>query len=562
MAKPNIPAAKRAGLTIDLERLSREGDAWLSPDDRYTLKTYGVCPQIQPGQFMVRVRVTGGTLPTWQARAVAQVARRHAEDWLHVTTRQSLELHWVQDRDVTTVLDALAAAQLSTRSACGHTLRNVMCSEDAGVGFDEPFDCFADARLVSDAILARSATLNCELPSRINMAFGGSPRCREDALINDAAFVSVVEDGRAGYELWAGGSLGKSPALAIRLSRFLPRDQALAAAEALTEVFCAHGDIDNPARGRMKYAVAALGEDGFRSAWDQAFVAALERPHPEVAEVEVLSDDQRASVLAHTPPGGWSVGVRPHREAGMCSVTVDLPLGDANGAELELFADLADRYGDGFLTLTRDQNITFRNVAVADVTTIRLTLAARGLAPLGEGRTAQVRACVGSQVCAIGITDAPTAAGSLAAVAALTRNAALRVHVSGCPNSCAQHQVADIGLAGSKVRVDGTSVDGYQVYLGADLDRLEVGEVVGRVATADLPLAVEAIVGAWEALRHPGEPLGRCVRRFGLDAFSAQVASALADRWAIGPEPTDPSAAGTSTAAGSSGVPVAVTTAR
>ena len=109
--------------------------------------------------------------------------------------------------------------------------------------------------------------------------------------------------------------------------------------------------------------------------------------------------------------------------------------------------------------------------------------------------------------------------------------------VSGCPNSCAQHQIGDIGLAGSKVRVDGRTTDGYQVYLGADLDEPAIGVVVGRVAEADLDAAVTAVVGTWEALRHPGEPLGRTVRRFTPEAFSLQIQAALAERWAPGPEP-------------------------
>ncbi len=111
--------------------------------------------------------------------------------------------------------------------------------------------------------------------------------------------------------------------------------------------------------------------------------------------------------------------------------------------------------------------------------------------------------------------------------------------MSGCPNSCAQHQIGDIGLAGSKVRVNGRTTDGYKVYLGCGLDEHEVGVVVGRVADADLDAAVTAIVGTWEALRHPGEPLGSTVRRWTVAAFAGQIQAALADRWASGPEPTE-----------------------
>jgi sulfite reductase beta subunit-like hemoprotein len=485
------------------------------------------------------VRIPGGVAPTEQVRGLARVAARHAEDWLHLTTRQNVELHWVLDREVAAVLAELGRCGLSTRSACGHTVRNVMCSEDAGVGLDEPFDCFPDARLVSDTLIARSAELNVVLPSRVNIALGGSPRCRHDALVNDAGLVSTVCGGVPGYEVWAGGSLGKSPSLAVLLSPFVPRSEVVAAVEALVDVFVAHGHIDEPTRGRMKFVVADLGPDGFRAAWQTAFDAARARPGPPPAEVAVLGEPDRLAVLGHVPPGGWSAGVRPQRTPGLASVTIDLPLGDTCASELDLCCGLADRYGDGHLTFTRDQNIAFRNVALAGVAPIRSALAERGVHLLGEGQTAQIRACTGASVCALGITDSPGAARGLAANPALRRNSALRVFVSGCPNSCAQHQIGDIGLAGSKVRVDGRTGDGYQVYLGADLDDHEIGTVVGRVADADVDAAVTAIVGTWEALRHPGESLGRTVRRFTPEAFSLQIQAALAERWAPGPEPAD-----------------------
>ena len=537
MAGPNIPAAKRAGLPVDLARLSAEGDGWLTPEDRYALKTHGVCVQLQPEVFMVRVRIPGGVAPTGQVRGLARVAARHAEDWLHLTTRQNVELHWVRDREVEGVLAALARHGLSTRSACGHTVRNVMCSEDAGVGLDEPFDCFPDARQISDTLIARSAELNVVLPSRLNVALGGSPRCRHDALVNDVGLISTVVDGVAGYEVWAGGSLGKAPSLAVLLHPFVSRADVLAAVEALVDVFVAHGRFDEPPKGRMKFVVADLGPDGFRAAWNEAFDAARGRPHPPLPDIEVLADADRVEILRHVPPGGWSAGVRPQRTPGLASVTIDLPLGDTCSSEMDLCCDLADRYADGHLTFTRDQNIAFRNVPLAGVAPIRAALAERGVHLLGEGQTAQIRACTGASVCALGITESPVAGRRLAGNAALRRNSSLRVFVSGCPNSCAQHQIGDIGLAGSKVRVNGRTTDGYQVYLGADLDGHEIGEVVGRVADDDLDAAVTAIVGTWEALRHPGESLGRTVRRFTAEAFSQQITAALAERWAAGPEP-------------------------
>jgi sulfite reductase beta subunit-like hemoprotein len=529
---PDIPAAKRSGLHVDFGRLTAEGDGWLTGEDRYALKTHGVCAQLQPGVFMIRLRVTGGVLAADQARGLATIARQDGHDWIHLTTRQNVELHWIDAHRVEGLLRALHRIGVTTRSACGHTLRNVVCSEDAGVGLDEPFDCFPDAARVSAAIVARSAALNCELPSRVNMSFGGSPRCRDDARLNDAGFVSTVRGGVCGYELWAGGSLGKSPRLGMRLCEFIDRRDALAAAEALIDVFVAHGAFETPAKGRMKYAVDALGEDAFRAAWSTAFEAARARPHDSPPHVDVVDDADRSAILRRMPAGGWSVGVRPQRTAGLASVTIAIPLGDLSSSELHLFADLADRHGDGFLTITRDQDITLRNVAVESVAAIRDAIAPRGLGLLAERPGAALRACTGSAVCALGLTPAPADAKQLADLVSLARNSSLRVHVSGCPNSCAQHQAADIGLAGTRLRMDGRTTDGYQLFIGYDPEMGAVGEVVGRVAERDLPAAIDAVVGVWESTRATGETIGRTARRIGLDAFAAYVAAVLEERWA------------------------------
>jgi sulfite reductase beta subunit-like hemoprotein len=371
----------------------------------------------------------------------------------------------------------------------------------------------------------------------VNVAFGGSPRCREDALLNDAAFVSIVEDGEPGYQLWGGGSLGKAPALAVELASFIPRADVLPAAEALIDLFVQRGDFEHPAKARMKFLVADLGEAGFRDAWRHAFEVARRRPHPVPPPVDVLDPHARAQILAVLPPGGWSAGVRPQRTAGAASVTVDVPMGDLYGVDLEVLSDAADRFGDGHLNLSRDQNVVLRNVATDAVTHVRESLSGLRLFPLGEGHVGSVRACTGSAVCALGITTAPDAGMALVASPALGRNSSLRVHVSGCPNSCAQHQVGDVGLAGSKVRIGGETRDGYQLYLGADLGARRVGEVVGRVSAEDVRPAVDAVVGAWEAQRHGAETLGQTVQRVGADAFAAHLEAVMAERWATGPEP-------------------------
>jgi sulfite reductase beta subunit-like hemoprotein len=522
MATPDVPGIKRAGLPVDLDRLARDGDGWLMPEDRYALKTHGVCAQAQPGVFMIRCRIAGGRLTRAQANGLADLAARHGRRWLHLSTRQNIELHHVEARVVPSVLASIEDLGLTTRSACGHTLRNVMACPDAGVGLDEPFDCLPDATAVSAAIVKRSAELNCVLPSRINMAFGGCRTCADHARLNDAGFESVVVDGEAGYRLWAGGSLGTMPFLAVALLDFVSRHDVLAAAEALFATFIDLGDLDNPKKGRLKFVLEALGADAFRAAFLERFGARAALSTYRAQPVQVPAAPEIERILRAAPAGGWGDGVRPQRTPGLAMVTVNVPLGDLDSDELRGIADLAD-LGDGHLYTTRNQNLQFRDVALRDVATLKDALGALGLRVSGADQASDVRACTGSAVCSLAITAAPTDGARLIDRPGLRRNAALRIHVSGCPNSCAQHQAADIGFAGGKVRVRGETRLGYTVYVGADLTRDAMAVAVGRVADDDVPAVVDGVVGAWEALRHPGETIGQTLARVGAPGFAAHV---------------------------------------
>jgi sulfite reductase beta subunit-like hemoprotein len=457
---------------------------------------------------------------------------------VHVTTRQNLELHHVAARAVPSVLAACDAMGLTNRSACGHTHRNVMACPDAGVGLDEPFDCGPDARAVSAAVVALAGRLNVALPSRVNFAFGGCPTCADHTRLNDGGFQSVVVDGEAGYRLWAGGSLGTMPFVAVPLAEFVPRRHALAAALALTETFIDLGDLDNPRKGRMKFVLEAHGAAAFRAAWLARFdrLAAATSYDPE--PVEVSDAPRLAEIMAHRPDGGWSAAVRPQRTPGLALVTVNVPLGDLSGDDLRVLADLT-ALGDGHLYTTRNQNVQYRDVPVARVGELAEVLGAVGLGLAGADSSVDVRACTGSAVCALAITAAPEAGARIADSPLLARNGALRVHVSGCPNSCAQHQAADIGLSGGKVRVNGATRLGYTLSVGAEVHAGRLAQPIGRVADDDVEAAVTGVIGTWEALRHPGERLVDTLDRVGAAMFGSHVAT-IASGFEVGPAPAIP----------------------
>jgi sulfite reductase beta subunit-like hemoprotein len=224
-------------------------------------------------------------------------------------------------------------------------------------------------------------------------------------------------------------------------------------------------------------------------------------------------------------------------------VTVNVPLGDVDTDDWRTLAGIAEDFGDEHLYLTRNQNVMFRHVRIEVVPVLRQELARMGLGLEGTDQAQDVRTCTGGPVCSLALTPAQRLGSELLAHPALARNSGVRVHVSGCPNACAQHQVADIGFSGGKVTIGGVPTLGYQIWLGGDLRTGSIGEIAGRVSHADVPAIVDAIIGVWEALRERGETLSGTVRRFGLEACQAQITAVFGGHWEPGPEPaTGPAA--------------------
>jgi len=524
--RPHPPRAKRAGLDLDLPRICSLGPGALEPDDHYRLKTYGVCAQRHDDLFMLRMRVPGGILDAAQVASVLEASRRYGHGWVHLTTRQNLELHSVRLEDVPAIDDILRPAGLVGRSACGHTVRNVMACPEATTSIEEPFDVTPDALRLSRALVERGGELNVALPSRINIVLGGCNSCGLDALTNDIGLVARVRDGEPGYQLWCGGSLGSAPRLSFLLRPFISRHEVWPAVWTILEWFCAEGDIDQLAKGRLKFVLADKGEAAFRKAFAKRFAAWREEPLPPLAPVDVVAPEDLDRSLARAPASGWRDGVRPERRPGLATVTVRAPLGDLLTGELEHIAALAP---GGFVMLTRDQNIALRSVPVADVTSVVESIAGLGLGPDGVRGAVDVRVCPGLSFCSLAIT------GSQEVALDIKRSLDLRpdlprdvsIAVSGCPNSCTRHQAADIGLAGGKVKVGPRVGLGYQVFLGADVAAGQVAEPMVRVLEEEAPRGVVAVVEVWAALRRPGEHPGQTFRRVGLDVVASAVALRL-----------------------------------
>ncbi|MDB5113608.1 MAG: hypothetical protein JWL78_678 [Chloroflexi bacterium] len=517
--KIDVDRVKREGLDVDLDRLEREGYASLTSEEFYRLKTWGVCSQRTPGLHMVRVRVPGGRIEAGRLRAVAALSERLADGEAHITTRQNLELHSVPSRKVRQVLEGVVALGLTTRSACGHTVRNIVGCSRSGICAAEPFETRPTVVAIHDFFFRNAARYNSSLPRRLNVYVAGCDGCMCHAQVNDLGFVATTREGAPGFQLWLGGSLASSPRLAHLLFDFVPADEVLAVTEAVADTYCANGFRDRPAKARLKFLIEEWGGERFTA----AVLERLRELRPETGvsagtTAEVMGGDRR--------PLGAHAGVAPQRQEGLFMVEAHVPLGDLTGWQVETLAGLATEFGDGALYLTKEQNVELHDVDAGDLDRVCDALAAVGLPARGAGSLVDVQVCAGSEWCVWGVGDSRGLARTMEReLAPLVESEAgaepLRVHISGCSHGCAQHAAADVGLSAVAMRdADRNLIDGYEMFVGGRLGHDPVtARRVGRVLGERAGVATTGIIARYLRERLPGEAMPDFVERVGKESL-------------------------------------------
>ena len=517
----DIENVKRAGVSIDIDALAldaraTDGFASLSDDDRYRLKTQGVCAQRHIGVFMLRIRVPGGSIASAQLRATADLADRHGHASLHVTSRAGLEIHHVHLRDVPAVFDGLAAAGLTTKGSCGDTVRNVVaCAHgDARDGAVLPLRALADA--LHAHIVRRSDATN--ISRKMNPALACSPACDAHVATADMGFVATShpETGAPGFALWGAGGLGATPRLAIPLVAWLPPDDFLPAFDALVALGEKYADRSSRAKAKIKLLVDRLGAERVRALFDEEFAAARAR----------LPDDARIR----------AAGVAPTRvpHAGV-NVAALVPMGELTTAAARELAAVADRFAGGVVHLTPEQNAELHDVAAENARAARGAIEAAGLRTRGRGGIGDVLACVGLEYCPLAVTHAMSMGEEIALALAPLRDepryADFRVHVSGCPHSCAKHQVADVGLSGAVVEYDGTRGEAFVAYVGGNAHERRLGAPFPKKIPRPLVVtALRGLLATYEREANPGERFSQTVARLGTEPFFASLEATLRPR--------------------------------
>jgi sulfite reductase (NADPH) hemoprotein beta-component len=482
--------------------------------------TRGVYGQRQEGVQMLRVKVPQGVLAPGALEALASVAESVGHGVGHVTTRQNLQFHFIPMAQVEGALRTLDAAGLTTREACGNTVRNITACPFAGVHTGETFDVAPYGEALTRYFLRQPWAGDLPRKFKIALSCGGRAGDCAYGAIHDIGLTARVRHGARGFRLVAAGGLSTSPQAALELEDFLPVERLHAACEALVRLFDRTGNRENKHRARLKYVLRGMGPEGFRAAYREEFAKALARapeplalppPGPEAPPVPHSASELRAEgYLAWRASNTFA-----QPQEGYAAALVRLPLGAVTAAQLRGLATLCQAYADGAVRATMDQNLALRYVPIPKLPGLHRALRALGLDRPGARTVADVTSCPGAESCNLAVTSSRAVAAAiserlegdpaLAELLVTARDTVIKL--SGCPNSCGQHHIADLGFHGAVRKVGERTAPVYQLHLGGGVDDAgaRFGRQVVKIPARRLPEAVARLLGLYARERTDGE---------------------------------------------------------
>ena len=426
--------------------------------DRFTAirLQQGVYGQRQEGVNMLRVKVPGGRLTLEQLEALADVTESYAQrDIAHITTRQSIQIHFIPLAKTSEAMRRLAQVGLTTREACGNAVRNMSACALSGVCPRERVDVNAHVAGATQHFLRNP--LNQQLPRKFKISFSACEADCAQSLLHDAGVVATVRDGQHGFMVKAGGGLGHKPREAIVVEEFIPESDLLYSLEALVTLHNKYSDRTKRAKSRIKFLVERFGVEGFVEKYREEFA----RTKQALAGQDYPKGEWREQTGQDTPGQGAPRKLFAQHQQGLFVYPIAVPLGDLSVAQMRGIVQLLQAHGLDQLHTTQDQNLTILNVPQEKAQVLTEGLARVGLAQPGAGDN--VTACPGTSTCRLGITSSTTVAAKLSGGAG-----DLRIRVSGCHNGCAQPETGDIGIYGEGKRLHGKLVPHYQMYFGGN----------------------------------------------------------------------------------------------
>jgi len=459
--------------------------------------------------FMVRVRIPNGILRASQMRAIADLSRRYGRGVADITVRQNIQLHWVTAEGLPEVLTTLEENGLNTIGACGDVVRNITGCPVAGLDAEEICDPSPLALEASQHLAGNAEFYN--LPRKFKVSLTGCPAWCSYPEINDVGLTATTRTVRGqvetGFSLRVGGGLSTDPHLAVRLNAFIRWNQVVDVIRGVAELFRASTSLrEHRERARLKFLFLREGwtVEGFQAELERVLGYRLEPGELEHPPQDILRDH---------------LGIHAQKQDGLCYVGAAVLRGKVSADQLEAAAELSERFASGDLRTTAMQNLLVVNVPRRNADALAKELDAIGFPVQASAFVRGTVACSGTEFCKLAITETKSFSRWLTEelderLPGFDQD--LKLHVTGCPNSCGQHWIADIGLEGKKLKVDGAFVDAYYFCIGGGVGAFQtIARPVGyRCAASEVPAAIERLLGQYRAFREPGENLRRFFARY------------------------------------------------
>jgi sulfite reductase beta subunit-like hemoprotein len=512
----------------DLRRYAKTGFASIDPDDFLRLRWYGLYQQ-KPnvGHFMLRIKVPNGDISAEQLRVVAEVSERYARGFCDITTRQNFQFHWLTAETAPEILDLFEGVGITTSGACGDVTRNVTGCPVAGI---DPHEVF-DARPWVDAVHRHflDNRLFADLPRKFKISIAGCPHHCSQPEINDIGATAVSRkrangEEEQGFLVRVGGGLSARPFFAKRLNMFVPQDRLVELCEAVTVIFRDFGNRDNRKHARLKFLVNDWGIERFE---DEVRSRIGWRPDP--AEEW---PDPRKGFRDH-------IGVHAQKQDGLYWIGAAVLSGRLRSEQVFEAVRVAQEYGDGSVRTTNQQNLLFPGVAQKNIDAVVRTLEAVNLEPAASPFRRVAVACTGDEFCNLALTETKKLIVEIVEHLEQTVpiDEAIRINLNGCPNSCGQHHVGDIGLQGCYVKQGaGKVVDGYDISLGGRLgaDSKFVRPIWRKLPATEVKFALSNLLNGYMDTREDDEDFGTYVDRHSDDELATLMKTPFAEAAGVG----------------------------
>ncbi len=463
----------------------------------------GVYEQRESGKFMVRIRIGAGLARPAQIRAIADLADQYSTGAVHVTTRQDIQIHQLRIEDTVKVMAGLLRVQLCSRGGGGNTVRNVSACPRSGTCPREHFDVAPSAIATAEYLLQDRSSFN--LPRKYKIAFSG---CADDcayAAVADLGLFATARDGVQGFKAYAGGGLGSNPRAGILIESFITAAEVIEVAQAIKQLFDKHGDRKNKHKARLRYVLSRVGDEEFlrlyREELDAVRAKGLEGDIPQIRplaeEFDALAGERSCDGTSETEESGPFL---KDGTPGFYTAEINLPLGDISCDELRAVADVAESEGCNIVRTTQRQNLMIPGIAESSLAGVKQALA--GLAvQIVDSRRPPVVACTGAATCKLGLCKPRGLADAISAAFAEEELALEKppvIRISGCPNSCANHHIADIGLEGRARRHREKLVPCYDILVSALVGdgQARLAERLGSIPAKKIPDVLRRVVTA------------------------------------------------------------------